>query len=62
MSAPNANDRTRTNHIEEAKKKCPHLVVQHVATYREGESEAGYWDTVDRQTQKVHTFQVLADG
>ncbi len=22
---------------------CPHLIVQHVATYRNGEAEAGYW-------------------
>ncbi|RSH86475.1 DNA-directed DNA polymerase eta rad30 [Apiotrichum porosum] len=39
--------------IEDAKKLCPDLVVQHVATYREGESEAGYWDDVDRRTHKV---------
>lgn len=39
--------------IADAKKLCPHLYVQHVPTYREGESEAGYWDEVDRLTQKV---------
>lgn len=37
----------------EAKKLCPNLVVQHVATYREGDTEAGYWDDVDRRTHKV---------
>jgi DNA polymerase eta len=41
------------NHIEEAKKRCPGLVVQHVATYRNGENEAGYWPDVDRRTHKV---------
>lgn len=43
----------RMTTIAEAKKACPHLYVQHVPTYREGESEAGYWDEVDRKTQKV---------
>lgn len=32
---------------------CPHLVVQHVATYRNGEAEAGYWGEVDPRTHKV---------
>ena len=32
---------------------CPHLYVQHVATYRNGESEAGYWGEVDPATHKV---------
>ncbi|WRT68367.1 uncharacterized protein IL334_005343 [Kwoniella shivajii] len=39
--------------LDEARKMCPHLVVQHVATYRNGESEAGYWGEVDPQTHKV---------
>ncbi|WVQ81880.1 hypothetical protein IAT38_004007 [Cryptococcus sp. DSM 104549] len=39
--------------ITEAKKMCPELVVQHVATYRNGESEAGYWGEVDSRTHKV---------
>ncbi|ORY35599.1 hypothetical protein BCR39DRAFT_510982 [Naematelia encephala] len=43
----------RFNTIDEAKKLCPHLYVQHVATYRNGESEAGYWGEVDPQTHKV---------
>lgn len=32
---------------------CPQLYVQHVATYRNGESEAGYWGEVDPATHKV---------
>lgn len=43
----------RFNTIDEAKKMCPHLIVQHVATYRNGESEAGYWGEVDPRTHKV---------
>nr|KIR84927.1 DNA polymerase eta subunit [Cryptococcus tetragattii IND107] len=43
----------RFTSIEDAKKMCPHLVVQHVATYRNGENEAGYWDNVDPRTHKV---------
>ena len=41
------------NTIDEAKKMCPHLHVQHVATYRNGEAEAGYWGEVDPRTHKV---------
>jgi DNA polymerase eta len=37
----------------EAKTKYPGLVVQHVATYKEGEPEPGYWDNVDNRTHKV---------
>ena len=43
----------RFNTIDEAKKMCPHLTVQHVATYRNGEAEAGYWEEVDPRTHKV---------
>lgn len=43
----------RFTSIEDAKKMCPHLRIQHVATYRNGESEAGYWDDVDPRTHKV---------
>ncbi|KAF7375181.1 DNA polymerase eta [Mycena sanguinolenta] len=39
--------------LEEAKKLCPELVVVHVATYKEGEKEPGYWDNPDTQTHKV---------
>ncbi|ORX38540.1 hypothetical protein BD324DRAFT_621278 [Kockovaella imperatae] len=43
----------RFNTIDEAKKMCPHLHVQHVATYRNGEAEAGYWGEADPRTHKV---------
>ncbi len=45
--------RNRFNTIDEARKLCPHLLVQHVATYRNGEAEAGYWGEVDPMTHKV---------
>ncbi|KAJ6468426.1 hypothetical protein C8R45DRAFT_1063925 [Mycena sanguinolenta] len=44
---------TRMMKLEEAKKLCPELVVVHVATYKEGEKEPGYWDNPDTQTHKV---------
>ncbi|TFK27153.1 DNA polymerase eta [Coprinopsis marcescibilis] len=37
----------------DALKRCPHLKIVHVATYREGETEPGYWDEVDTNTHKV---------
>jgi len=43
----------RFNTIDESKRMCPHLYVQHVATYRNGESEAGYWGEVDPKSHKV---------
>ncbi|KAI0749875.1 DNA/RNA polymerase [Daedaleopsis nitida] len=39
--------------VAEAKKLCPELVVVHVATYKEGESEPGYWENPDTRTHKV---------
>ena len=44
---------TRMEKIKEAKKKCPGLVVVHVATYKEGEKEPGYWENPDTLTHKV---------
>ncbi|TFY58395.1 hypothetical protein EVJ58_g6445 [Rhodofomes roseus] len=44
---------TRMEKIKEAKKKCPELVVVHVATYKEGEKEPGYWENPDTSTHKV---------
>lgn len=44
---------SRMDKLKEAKKRCPHLVVVHVATYKEGEKEPGYWDKVDTNTHKV---------
>ncbi|KAG6328300.1 hypothetical protein ID866_10789 [Astraeus odoratus] len=39
--------------VKDAKKKCPNLIAVHVATYKEGEKEPGYWDNVDTRTHKV---------
>ncbi|KAH9930101.1 uncharacterized protein B0H18DRAFT_1117160 [Fomitopsis serialis] len=44
---------TRMEKIKEARKKCPELVVVHVATYKEGEKEPGYWENPDTLTHKV---------
>ncbi|KIJ66644.1 hypothetical protein HYDPIDRAFT_149468 [Hydnomerulius pinastri MD-312] len=44
---------SRMDKIKDAKKKCPDLVAVHVATYKEGEKEPGYWDDVDTRTHKV---------
>ncbi|KAF8623698.1 hypothetical protein AX17_007396 [Amanita inopinata Kibby_2008] len=44
---------SRMDKVKEAKKRCPELVVVHVATYKEGEKEPGYWDNVDTNTHKV---------
>ncbi|ORY32184.1 hypothetical protein BCR39DRAFT_557836 [Naematelia encephala] len=37
----------------DALKLCPHLIVQHVATFRPGESESGYWGGEDVRYHKV---------
>ena len=39
--------------LEQLKEKCPDLVIVHVATFKEGEKEPGYWDEVDSKTHKV---------
>lgn len=39
--------------LKEALQKCPHLKVVHVATYKEGEKEPGYWESPDMKTHKV---------
>lgn len=44
---------SRMDKIKDAKKKCPNLVAVHVATYKEGEKEPGYWSGVDTRTHKV---------
>ncbi|KAI9066352.1 DNA/RNA polymerase [Trametes sanguinea] len=46
---------SRMNKIRDAKKRCPNLVVVHVATYKEGEAEPGYWENPDTLTHKVTT-------
>ncbi|KAK0223092.1 hypothetical protein IW262DRAFT_1458102 [Armillaria fumosa] len=44
---------SRMDKLKDAKQRCPDLVVVHVATYKEGEKEPGYWDNVDSRTHKV---------
>jgi DNA polymerase eta len=39
--------------LDDLRSKCPDLVIVHVATYKEGEKEPGYWDEVDTQTHKA---------
>lgn len=44
---------TRHETVTEAKKKCPDLIAVHVATYKDGEDEAGYWPDAVHQTHKA---------
>ncbi|KAF8968026.1 DNA polymerase eta [Flammula alnicola] len=44
---------SRMDKKKDALQRCPHLKVVHVATYKEGEKEPGYWDDVDTNTHKV---------
>ncbi|KAJ7723474.1 hypothetical protein B0H14DRAFT_3900227 [Mycena olivaceomarginata] len=44
---------TRMMNVQEAKKLCPELNIIHVATYKEGEKEPGYWDNPDTRTHKI---------
>lgn len=44
---------SRMDKKKDALKRCPHLRVVHVATYKEGEAEPGYWENVDTNTHKV---------
>ncbi|KAG1866869.1 hypothetical protein F4604DRAFT_1777888 [Suillus subluteus] len=44
---------SRMDKIKDAKKKCPNLIAVHVATYKEGEMEPGYWKDIDTRTHKV---------
>jgi DNA polymerase eta len=50
---------TRFLKLKEAKKKCPGLRVVHVATYKEGEKEPGYWDDVDTKTHKERLLRLV---
>lgn len=45
--------------VRDAKKRCPHLVAVHVATYREGEKEPGYWENPDTLTHKVRNQELF---
>lgn len=44
---------SRMDKAKDAKKRCPHLRLVHVATYKEGEKEPGYWENPDTLTHKV---------
>ncbi|KAI0261515.1 hypothetical protein BC834DRAFT_830065 [Gloeopeniophorella convolvens] len=44
---------TRMSSWRDAVKKCPELTVVHVATFKEGEPEPGYWENPDTATHKV---------
>jgi DNA polymerase eta len=46
---------TRMNNWRDALKKCPELIVVHVATYKEGDNAPAYWDNPDTATYKVRT-------
>lgn len=44
---------TRHEPPAEAVKKCPGIQLVHVATYRHGDAEPGYWDGAKPETHKV---------
>ena len=44
---------TRMDKVKDAQKRCPNLIVVHVATYKEGDAEPGYWENPDTKTHKV---------
>lgn len=44
---------TRHETPAEALKKCPDLMLVHVQTYKNGETEPGYWDGAKPETHKV---------
>lgn len=50
---------TRFHKLKDAKERCPELMIIHVATYKEGAVEPGYWDNVDSRTHKVRSRRVL---
>lgn len=47
---------SRMDKLDDARKRCPNLVVIHVATYAQGESEPKYWDSPDIKTHKVRRY------
>jgi len=53
---------SRMDKKKDALKKCPDLKVVHVATYKEGEAEPGYWDNVDTNTHKVRLNPRSSEG
>ena len=50
---------SRMDNIKDAKERCPNLNVIHVATYKEGEKEPGYWPDPDTMTHKVSRLATL---
>lgn len=46
-------DISRHETVSEAKKKCPDLIAVHVATYKDGQDQAGYWEDALPETHKV---------
>jgi DNA polymerase eta len=44
---------SRMDNLEDAKKRCPELMVVHVPTFKEGQQEPGYFEDVDSRTHKV---------
>lgn len=44
---------TRHESPAEALKKCPDLVMVHCATYRNGDTEPGYWEGAKPETHKI---------
>ncbi|KAH8118115.1 eta DNA polymerase [Phellopilus nigrolimitatus] len=51
---------SRMDKVDEARKRCPDLVVVHVATYAEGENEPKYWEKPDIKTHKVSWTYIVA--
>ncbi|KAG6850700.1 hypothetical protein H0H93_009858 [Arthromyces matolae] len=45
--------RLKKYNMKELQAKHPDLRIVHVATYKEGETQPGYWDNVDTKTHKV---------
>ena len=52
---------SRMDKLEDARKRCPDVMVVHVATYAEGENEPKYWENPDIKTHKVG-FAVNTSG
>lgn len=50
---------SRMDKVKEALRRCPHLKVVHVATYKEGDDEPGYWHNPDTHTHKVRCLIIL---
>ena len=50
---------TRMDKVKDAQKRCPNLMVVHVATYKEGDAEPGYWENPNTETHKVVRLSTL---